>query len=86
MRIKYIGIIFLFCVQTTACGYRFAGTGNLPAGVESIFIEVLENRTAETGIENTFTNELIYEFTRTTRKYWLPRIRPKHAFPALSNP
>ena len=48
----------------TACGYHFAGSGKFPAGVSRIFIAILENRSAETGVESTFTNDLIYEFTR----------------------
>ena len=27
-----------------ACGYRFPGGGNLPSGVEKVFIEIFENR------------------------------------------
>ena len=56
--IIFLGIIF------SACGYRFGGEGNLPSNVKSIFIKILENRTGETGVENVFTNDLIYEFTR----------------------
>ncbi len=51
----------------SACGYRFSGSGNLPSGAQTIFIEVLKNRTVETGYENTITNDLIYEFTRNGR-------------------
>lgn len=46
------------------CGYHFAGSGNFPAGVSRVFITILENRSGETGVESTFTNDLIYEFTR----------------------
>lgn len=46
-----------------ACGYRFAGSGRLPQG-KTIFVDVLANRTAETGVENTFTADLRYEFVR----------------------
>lgn len=45
-----------------ACGYRFAGGGSLPAGVQRIFITIFENRTNETGIEKTFTDDLLNEF------------------------
>jgi outer membrane lipopolysaccharide assembly protein LptE/RlpB len=50
-----------------SCGYHFAGGGNFPAGVTRIFIPMLENRTAETGVERVFTNDLIYEFTRSRK-------------------
>ncbi|MBW1899173.1 MAG: hypothetical protein JRI61_08945 [Deltaproteobacteria bacterium] len=48
----------------SACGYRFSGTGKLPAGVEKICITMLKNNTSETGVEITATNALIYEFSR----------------------
>ncbi len=49
----------------SSCGYHFAGGGDFPAGVTRIFIPMLENRTSETGVERLFTNDLIYEFTRS---------------------
>lgn len=51
----------------SACGYRFAGSGNLPAGMQVVFITILENKSAETGIENTITGDLRYEFVRYKR-------------------
>ncbi len=50
-----------------ACGYRFAGQGELPSSVQRIDIPLLENRSGVTGIETVFTNDLIYEFTRASR-------------------
>lgn len=47
------------------CGYRFAGGGSLPENVRRVSVAILENRTAETGLENTLTNDLIYEMTRS---------------------
>lgn len=35
----------------------------MPEGIKSLFIKILENRTSETGAENIFTNDLIYEVT-----------------------
>ena len=52
----------LFCL--TACGYRFAGSGAFPEGVNYIFIEVVENRTSKIGVERIVTNQLIFEFSR----------------------
>ena len=57
-------IFFILWIFVSACGYRFAGSGNLPAGVNSVFIKVFENRSSETGLENIFTDDLIYEFVR----------------------
>jgi outer membrane lipopolysaccharide assembly protein LptE/RlpB len=64
---KYIWPVLFMGLFFSACGYRFSGSGNLPSGVQTIFIEVLENRTVETGYENTVTNNLIYEFIRNGR-------------------
>lgn len=46
------------------CGYHFSGSGAYPAGVSKVFVTIVENRSAETGVETVFTNDLIYEFTR----------------------
>jgi len=62
-----IWIIFLLFMFFPACGYRFAGSGSFPAGIESVCISILENRTSETGMENIFTNALIYEVIRDKR-------------------
>lgn len=51
-----------------SCGYQFAGGGSFPAGVTRIFIPMMANRTAETGVERVFTNDLIYEFTRSRKE------------------
>ncbi len=54
----------LITAVATACGYSFVGSGDLPGGIETIAVSVLENRTGETGIEITVTNALIDELTR----------------------
>lgn len=64
---KIIGVVFAilwFLAFLSACGYRFAGGGSLPSGIKTVCVTMLTNRTSETGVENTFTNDLIYEFTR----------------------
>lgn len=48
-----------------ACGYRFSGGGPLPGGIQNVCVAVLENPTAETGIESILSNDLIQEFTRS---------------------
>jgi outer membrane lipopolysaccharide assembly protein LptE/RlpB len=65
---RIIGFIILSVVMVSACGYRFAGQGAYPKGVETIFIEVFENRTGKTGIERVVTNQLVFEFTRQREK------------------
>ena len=67
-RQKYIWPVIVILLFFSACGYRFAGSGNLPGGIQTVAIEILENRTTETGLENTITNDLIYEFSRKGRR------------------
>lgn len=48
------------------CGYNFRGKqNNLPADVRTIAIPVLENRTGELRIESIFTDEIIFQFTKS---------------------
>ncbi|UCD78042.1 MAG: hypothetical protein JSW26_21925, partial [Desulfobacterales bacterium] len=65
---RNIGLMILCTVLVGGCGYRFAGQGGFPKGVEHIFIEVFENRTSKTGIERIVTNQLVFEFTRQRQK------------------
>lgn len=58
----------LFMAAMAGCGYKFTGGGVLPGGVTSVNIAIFENRSAETGIENTVVNDLVYEFTRNGQK------------------
>ena len=59
---RTIGVIVLLTVALAACGYQFSGSGDLPKGVQTIFIAVFENRTGEVGLENSLTNDVINEF------------------------
>jgi outer membrane lipopolysaccharide assembly protein LptE/RlpB len=62
--------ILLACglaLAAAACGYHFAGGGSIPGGIRFIGVEMLENRTTETGVGNDVTNDLIYELTRSGR-------------------
>ena len=65
---RTIGFIILGTLAICACGYRFAGQGAFPEGVEHIFIEVFENQTSKTGVEREVTNQVIFEFTRQRKK------------------
>lgn len=62
---RSIWVILGIGLIASGCGYRFAGGGTFPGGIKSVFVEILENKTAEVGIESTFTNDLIYEITLT---------------------
>lgn len=55
--------VFLFAVLGS-CGYRFYGGGKLPGNIETVHVAVFANRTAETGLEQVFTNDMIYELMR----------------------
>ena len=59
-----IAQILLIPLVLFGCGYRFAGSGTYPGGVETIFVEVMENRSSKTGVERIVTNQIIFEFTR----------------------
>ncbi len=67
-KVKIIALLFLCAILACACGYRFAGSGGFPAGVEKIFIEIFENRTSKAGIERVVSNQLVFEFTRQREK------------------
>ena len=62
---KRLWILVGLSLMVSGCGYRFVGGGSFPGGIKTVFVEIFENRTAEVGVENTFTNDLIYEITRT---------------------
>lgn len=61
---KYAWPLIFLMLSVPACGYRFAGSGNLPSGIVSVHVNMFKNNSAETGLENVITNDLIYEFTR----------------------
>jgi Lipopolysaccharide-assembly len=62
------GVILMVClVWVTACGYRFAGSGGPPQGVEKLFIELIENKTTEPGVDILITNGLKNEFIQKYR-------------------
>ncbi|MCB2187347.1 MAG: DUF799 domain-containing protein [Deltaproteobacteria bacterium] len=65
MKRAFVLILGLFLL-IVGCGYNFrGGQNNLPPDVRSVAIPLFKNRTAEVGIESTFTNEVIYQFTRS---------------------
>ena len=51
-----------FLLVLWGCSYHFSGSGSLPSGLTRIYVSMLENKTAESGIENYLTNELINQF------------------------
>jgi outer membrane lipopolysaccharide assembly protein LptE/RlpB len=67
-RFVYWCSIGMLAGMLVGCGYHFAGSGKYPAGVSRVYITMLQNRSGVTGAESTFTNDLIYEFTRNRPK------------------
>jgi outer membrane lipopolysaccharide assembly protein LptE/RlpB len=65
--VRHTGALWIAAclVLLASCGYRFTGSGDLPAGIDTVAVHVFENRTAETGAEAIFTNDFIYELTRS---------------------
>ena len=55
-------LMAMCCIMASACGYRFSGSGQMPQGIEDVFIPVVGNRSSETGLENIMTDALVYEF------------------------
>lgn len=56
------------CLALTGCGYQFVGQGGaFPDNVERIHVEMFANNTSQTGLENTVTNQIIFEFTRRNK-------------------
>jgi hypothetical protein len=61
-------VVVVAClVPFTSCGYRFADSQGLPQGIERLFIQLLDNKTTEPGIDIVITNELKNEFIRKYR-------------------
>ena len=61
---RTLGPLLLICLLLPSCGYRFSGGGRLPGGVETLSVLMLENRTAEVGIQTQLNSDIIYEVTR----------------------
>lgn len=62
------GFYFAVLLLIAGCGYHFAGAGGqAPGNINSIAVDVLDNRTAQVGIEAIFTNAILTEFIRWKR-------------------
>jgi len=55
-------LMLAFLLVLSGCGYRFVGGGDVPKGMQTIYIHLIENRTAEVGIEIILTDQLKNEF------------------------
>lgn len=57
----YVNLFFILGIL--GCGYHFPGGGQFPEGVSQIHIEVFNNKSSESGVENIVTRNMINEFT-----------------------
>ncbi len=57
--LKFIWSIFLFSLAS--CGYQFDGGGYINNDVTRVAVEIMENKSSETGAGMVFTNDLIKE-------------------------
>ncbi len=48
----------------SGCGYKLVGGGNLPAGIKSVSVSLFDNKSSETGFENTLAGYLNSELSR----------------------
>jgi outer membrane lipopolysaccharide assembly protein LptE/RlpB len=74
-------LLLLMALWPMACGYHFAGDGELPGNIRTLSVTMLDNRTSETGLESTLTNALIYEMGRSGR---IQLVAPDQAEATLS--
>jgi len=73
-RCATVTVWVVLSLATAGCGYHFAGTGGqAPGDIKSIAVDVLQNNTAEIGLENAFTNAIVNQFVRWKRLPIKPR-------------
>jgi hypothetical protein len=77
VRVSLLGIFILALV---GCGYRFGiSDRTLPGGYSQVAIPVFKNKSADVGIETSFTNALIRRFARSQ----VARVSDKESSPLL---
>jgi outer membrane lipopolysaccharide assembly protein LptE/RlpB len=57
-------IIGHIAAAVSGCGYRLSAQGTLPGNIQSLNVQMIVNRSAETGAEISLTNALISELNR----------------------
>lgn len=65
---EYMKKVLIICLFPfiVACGYRFEGGGYINKDVTRVAVNVLENKSSETGADVIFTNALIREILQKT--------------------
>lgn len=69
---KRLAALFSLVGLLAGCGYGFAGGGGPPRGLNTIFVRLIENQTAEIGAEFVLTDQLKNEFIRKYRREVVP--------------
>jgi outer membrane lipopolysaccharide assembly protein LptE/RlpB len=60
-----LGLLLVALLLVASCGYHLPGRGSsLPSEVQSLYIELFSNRTAEPFLENRITERVIDRFAR----------------------
>jgi len=67
-KVKFAAFLTICCLLAS-CGYRFVTETTLPAGLKTLHVQILANKSGEPGIETIFTNDIIFEFTRAGRHF-----------------
>ena len=62
MQTKVVSILLAVLVLAGGCGYKFTGGGDLPKGVQTIFVDLFENKSREVDVETQLANDLTNEF------------------------
>ena len=63
----WIAVATAAALAISGCGYRFQGEAKLPAGAQTVFVSMFENRTNEPALETIVTNAVVFEFIKRSR-------------------
>ncbi len=66
--------LLLFCLS--ACGYHYPGkSGELPGGVENLYIPLFVNKTTEPRLETAMTSQVSEVFSRTKKIHQVEKLK-----------
>ena len=57
-------ILIFITLFLISCGYRFAGSGNMPNGITTVSVSMFKNDTNQTNAGTIFTNAFVYELNK----------------------
>jgi len=71
-------LLLLFCLS--ACGYHFPGkSGQLPGGVENLYVPLFVNKTTEPRLETEMTSQVSEVFSRTKKIHQVEKLKDADA-------